>query len=771
MVDTSARLAGRVYLWLVPLGGLATLAWAIRDLGNHPPSPYWIGLAVLTALTGSFTVQIPGMVARLSVSEPFVFASALLFGPAAGTVTVAVDALVMSMRLLPGIRTVHRVLFNVGTLAVSVALSSTLFFRLSGIDPRTPSYTGIAEFVWPLYGFAGVCFFLNSGLVAIALGFERRASPVQIWRRQFMWVSLNYLAGASVAALIVIYSRTVDPAILAIVVPLIAISYATFRTTLGRLDDANRHLSEVNALHLSTIETLAMAIDAKDQVTHGHIRRVQRFAVGLAKALGMTDERQVRAIEAAALLHDMGKLAIPEFILNKPGKLSTSEFAVMKTHAAVGADLLSSIRFPYPVVPIVRHHHENWDGTGYPDGIKGTDIPIGARILSVVDCFDALTSDRPYRPALSTEQALEILTQRRGRMYDPLVVDTFVHEHATLSLVVEPRQLPAAILANQVERPAVSDSMASDVSPAESLRLLADLSPYPGGPPLASVCRNLIEYLRCVLPFDTAVVFLPDAAGGALVPVYVNGPSADAITDLRIAVGDRMSGWVAAHRTAIWNSDASLDLGQTTARSLTLGSGVPMAYQDSLVAVLAVYGQPDHEVSVAQRRGAEALMPTAALRIAEALDRPSMAIDCRDEHTCAATLAVLDAVMSHDRQSIDAPIGAVLAVTATPTRSDAVRRLSQDADLTVLIGELCPAPDSSRCVAFVGAGLLLYFSLDGAASWSLEEELAALKRSPRLQGLDIVSAQVKTSLELQDAVRRARASAKTTVDPIADIIH
>ena len=133
-----------------------------------------------------------------------------------------------------------------------------------------------------------------------------------------------------------------------------------------------------------------MAIDAKDQVTHGHIRRVQRYAVGLARALGISDDRQLRAIEAAALLHDMGKLAIPEFILNKPGKLTASEFAVMKTHAALGADILSSIEFPYPVVPIVRYHHENWDGSGYPEGIRGADIPIGARILSVVDCYDAL---------------------------------------------------------------------------------------------------------------------------------------------------------------------------------------------------------------------------------------------------------------------------------------------------------------------------------------------------------------------------------------------
>src|SRR5437588_8570967 len=157
-----------------------------------------------------------------------------------------------------------------------------------------------------------------------------------------------------------------------------------------------------------------MAVDAKDQITHGHIRRVQIYAVELAKRLGVKDDRQLKAIEAAALLHDMGKLAIPEHILNKPGKLTPAEFEKMKRHADIGADLLSSVKFPYPVVPIVRHHHEHWDGTGYPAGISGTDIPIGARILSVVDCFDALTSDRPYRPRLADTEAFNILRDRRG---------------------------------------------------------------------------------------------------------------------------------------------------------------------------------------------------------------------------------------------------------------------------------------------------------------------------------------------------------------------
>ena len=166
---------------------------------------------------------------------------------------------------------------------------------------------------------------------------------------------------------------------------------------------------------------------------------MQKFAIGLAKALGVTDETTIKAIKAAALLHDTGKLAVPEHILNKPGKLTPLEFEQMKLHVDVGADILSSIDFPYPVVPIVRAHHESWDGSGYPRGLKGEEIPIGARILSVVDCYDALTSDRPYRAALSDAEAMKIVVERRGKMYDPDVVDTFVKVYREIAAeVMEP---------------------------------------------------------------------------------------------------------------------------------------------------------------------------------------------------------------------------------------------------------------------------------------------------------------------------------------------
>jgi len=293
---------------------------------------------------------------------------------------------------------------------------------------------GLQRLVGPLVGFAVVYFAFNSGLVATAIGIAQGVSPYKIWHDHFAWLSLNYFSAASISSLLVVVYQTERGGwtFLAVVGPLLLILYLTFRESMARVADANQHIGELNQLYLATVQTLAAAIDAKDQVTHGHIKRVQNYARELAVAIGIKNDIQLKAIQAAAVLHDTGKIAIPESILNKPGPLTTDEFEVMKQHAAMGADIISSVNFPYPVEPIVRYHHENWDGSGYPEGLMGTDIPIGARILSVVDCFDALTSDRPYRLRLSESEAIEILLRRRGNMYDPLVVDTFLRVHRQL---------------------------------------------------------------------------------------------------------------------------------------------------------------------------------------------------------------------------------------------------------------------------------------------------------------------------------------------------
>src|SRR5688500_8057120 len=203
------------------------------------------------------------------------------------------------------------------------------------------------------------------------------------------------------------------------------LTFRAFRTLTRRLEREREHAQQMSELHLATIEALALAIDAKDQTAHNHIRRVQIYATALARALGMSEE-EVQAVKTAALLHDIGKLAVPEHILAKPGPLTPEEFQKVRIHPQVGAEIIGHVRFPYPVAPLILSHHERWDGRGYPAGLKGEEIPLGARVLCLVDHFDALTSDRPYHNPMTVEAAVALLEQESGKALDPRVVETFL---------------------------------------------------------------------------------------------------------------------------------------------------------------------------------------------------------------------------------------------------------------------------------------------------------------------------------------------------------
>jgi putative nucleotidyltransferase with HDIG domain len=311
--------------------------------------------------------------------------------------------------------------------------------------------------------------------------------------------------------------------------------------------------------------------------------------------LGVKDEQQVKALEAAALLHDTGKLVVPEHILNKHGRLTPGEFDKMKLHATAGAEILSAIQFPYPVVPIVRHHHEAWDGSGYPDGLKGTAIPLGARILQVVDCFDALTSDRPYRGRLSDADALAVLMHRRGTMYDPLVVDTFV-------AVKDKLEANETQVASKLET-VLTRVPARDVPADLQYRLESALGQHPAFVRAATVLsRSLLETTGAQL----AVLFVKDYGRDELVSALVFPRRTVTLPPMAIPVGGRVSGWVAANGRAILNADAALDLpSESGPLTLTRCLSVPISTGAEIPAVMTLYlddarGFSDHDLRVVE---------------------------------------------------------------------------------------------------------------------------------------------------------------------------
>lgn len=590
----------RTFVVVVVVCGSAAVADAFRDLYVHPIGWTWLVLAALTLVSGSATVNLPSLPATVSVSETFVFTSVLLFGCAPGTLTVALDALVISIWSYKKGHPAYKIIFNVCAVPLAMWLASHLYYQVAPYGPLHISQGPVLlkNLLWPLIAFTVSYYGLNTWFVTLAIALEKRLSPIAIWRDHFLWLALNYFGGASVAALLISYTKDLDYTYLLIIIPLLAVLYLTFSTSMGRVEDANKHLRQLNALYMSTIETLAMAIDAKDQITHGHLRRVQSYAVGLARLVGVKEEAQIRAIEAAALLHDMGKLAVPEYILNKPGPLTPAEFEKMKLHASVGADILSSIDFPYPVVPIVRHHHENWDGTGYPDGLAGTNIPIGARILSVVDCFDALTSDRPYRPRLPDRDALRILQQRRASMYDPLIVDTFIGAHEELGVALSnadsrlSEQVRTGVPRNPLAGPRIA-RLEQIAASSDEMVTLYDLSrALTSTSTLTDSLDVVFAHLRRLVPASTYVFFVHDIEQDDLRVVYVSGEHSELLMQLRLPLGQRLSGWVAANRRTIRNSDPVLDLGEAfrvISPRLRSSLSTAVVADQSLTGVLSVY--------------------------------------------------------------------------------------------------------------------------------------------------------------------------------------
>jgi putative nucleotidyltransferase with HDIG domain len=581
----------KVFIGAVIAFGGAAILHSLFQLYALPPHPTWLLLGALTLISGLFTIAVPSVSATISVSETFIFTSVLLFGTPVATIIVAFEALLMSS--LRHRHEARKVLFNMTEPALSIWIASNVFFLFVSGPLRTQPQD-IATLLGPMLLLTATYFFLNSWLTATAVGFVSKLPIQRIWRQNFSWLSLNYLVGASVALIIVQSAPTVGLTTLGIILPLLALSYFTNKSAMGRLDDANRHIAQVERLYLSTVESLAMAIDAKDQVTHGHIRRVQTLATGLAKELGLKHIAVLRAIESAALLHDMGKLAVPEYILNKPGKLTATEFEKMKLHASIGAEILSSIDFPYPVVPIVRHHHENWDGSGYPDGVSGANIPIGARILSVVDCFDALTSDRPYRRRMADAEAVRVLQQRRGTMYDPLVVDTFVNAYERIRPAEQTVETPLAYNAITRSGQSVSldesNSLFADSAPA-ALRLEAAIvSSFE--PQLALIMFE--RYLGRLFPSGTSAVYGLDDRREELTITLAIGVHKDFLTSMTVAIGSGVSGWVAANHHIAINSDPVLDFGHDRIRLFKYCISAPILDRDGqLLGVITTYSDSE----------------------------------------------------------------------------------------------------------------------------------------------------------------------------------
>jgi diguanylate cyclase (GGDEF)-like protein/putative nucleotidyltransferase with HDIG domain len=501
-------------------------------------------------------------------------------------------------------------LFNLANLALSITAAEMVFHS---------QFVLKFGFQWPLLlaGAATAYFAFNTLSVSGIIAMTEKRNPVQVWKECYLWAFPYYLLGALIAGGASIVNRKFGWQFALLVFPIVYWIYRSYRTYLARLEAQKKHAEEIAALHLRTIEALSLAIEAKDHTTHDHLRRVQVYAVEIAKELGL-DESQSNAMRAAAMLHDIGKLAVPEHILSKPGRLTPEEFEKMKIHPIVGADILARVQFPYPVVPIVRSHHEKWDGTGYPDGLKGEAIPIGARILSAVDCFDALASERPYRRAVTPEEAMNTLATEKGHSFDPHVVEVMERRYIELEAMVnskesERRRLEItpkvdravapssgfAEMTNDAEVRATS-FLTSIISARQEAQLLFELAQTLGNSlSLKETLSVVAVRLKEMIPHDSIVFFV--CQEGMLIPEYVHGVDYDLFSSIRIPLGQGLSGWVASNEKPITNGNPAAETFHigSASRVTTLQSAlcVPLRGRDKVAGVLTLYHRDKNSFS------------------------------------------------------------------------------------------------------------------------------------------------------------------------------
>lgn len=620
----------RLYVLFVTLCGIACLWGANWDMAHFLRFACYL---VVCILASGLKVNLPGILGTMSVNFLFILIGILDMSSGQTLLMGCLGAMVQCVwKPKTRIRPVQAV-FSVMNMAIAVYASYTFYHwhfaqRLSNGSPIA------------LIGASLTYFAFNTTGVAAVVALSERKSIMSTWRTAYFWSFPFYLLGASLAWVFSILSKGGLSQSILLLVPVIYVIYRSYRMYLGHLEDEKNHVEEMAALHLRTIEALALAIEAKDHTTHEHLSRVRIYAVELAKELALPNA-ELEALRAAALLHDIGKLAIPEHIISKPGKLTPEEFEKMKIHPIVGAEILERVEFPYPVVPIVRAHHEKWDGTGYPDGLQGEDIPMGARILAAVDCLDALASDRQYRRALPLDLAMEEVVKMGGKSFDPKVVEVLHRNYIRLEKMATSQPMPAARLSTEikiqrgeapaagfevskpVQRSANEPSFLSTIASArEEGHFLFELTQDLGTSlALDETLSVVAARLKRMIPYDAISVYV--ARDGVLVPEYVNGESFRYLSSLQIPVGQGLSGWVAQTGRSILNGNPTVESGymDDPAKFTTLRSAVsvPLKGLSDTIGVLTLYRMEKDAFSSDNLRVLLAIASKTSLAIENAL--------------------------------------------------------------------------------------------------------------------------------------------------------
>jgi diguanylate cyclase (GGDEF)-like protein/putative nucleotidyltransferase with HDIG domain len=627
-------LAARLYIGLIIAAGAAGVGFAVFNWYSPDPLRF-LAYLVVALLASRLRVRLPGITGMMSVNYVFVLL-AILDCSYPETILLACLVMIAQTSWRNGQGVLHMA-FNCTSTAIAATAAYCVYELGERVGHKLPLTIAAA---------ASAYFVLNSISVSGVVALTEHKKLFRTWKECYFWSFPYYLLGAGLAAAISWSNRRFGWQASVLALPVIYFIYRSYRLYLGKLEAEKLHAEQMAALHLRTIEALALAIEAKDDTTHEHLNRVQVYAVELGKKLQLTDT-ELQALRAASILHDIGKLAVPEHIISKPGKLTPEEFGKMKIHPIVGAEILSRVEFPYPVVPIVRAHHEKWDGSGYPDGLSGDAIPIGARILAAVDCLDALASDRQYRRALPLDEAMAAVAELAGKSFDPGVVTILQQnyrgwEKQATAFGKQQRQslrdvkvvrghAPAAGLEmsaspNDTSQP---EFLASIAAARQEAQMLYELTQDLGNSlNLHETLSVLDSRLKPLVAYDAIAIYV--RKGAILVPSYVSGENFRLFASLEIPVGQGLSGWVAETGKSIINGNPSVEPGYLNdpAKFSTLRSAlaVPLETANGIAGVLALYHAERDAFHQDHLRVLQAINPKISLAIENALKYEQAAI-------------------------------------------------------------------------------------------------------------------------------------------------
>jgi putative nucleotidyltransferase with HDIG domain len=567
-----------------------------------------------------------------TLTDAFILVVACWFGPAPAMFVAGIEGFTSSRRT---VRRLSSNLFSsgmmsIGAAAASFSLGAVLHYGFGEEAGSGLNHTLLAAAVAMLVG-SIVQIAINVALIStlFVLRQDNRSADVL---KGFLWTVPMFLPTSAAAALLYYGLQHNSKLIAVLGAPLFVAFYFGQRQY---RDGVQKRIAVMEKAHRETIEALAVAINAKDEVTHEHVVRVQIYAAGVARVLGCSSS-EIDALKAGALLHDIGKIAVPDYILNKPGKLNAAEFEKMKMHTIAGAQILSRVDFPYPVVPIVRHHHERWDGTGYPDGLSGEEIPLTARILTVVDCFDAVREDRQYRKGMTRQEALDLVLRGSGTHYDPRVVEIFVANlpefEAEISahrgtpvpnFGIEPiEQLSEAA---RLVRPGagLEDDETGDADGDEGTATYELAQAIMNARGVEAIIGRFCERLHVVAPHCLCAITLIEPATGRNVVVQASGAHWMFVKGRTIASGEGVTGWVLANRKPFCNTDPKLDLPASLVDQFggyrTLAA-FPIIRQSAMYGAVTVYSSELDSYSAPQQkriREAVGLLATALARLSE----------------------------------------------------------------------------------------------------------------------------------------------------------